>query len=386
MSIVESAPEGVFEKEHMLSERVGASCEIPVSIIPELDFSKHFLFPFETNVEILRREFARVVDRNAQGASYLQITPGTGRGAFMETPAQYHGKPLVNFTTLYVKGSGIGDIEQAVSAIGGSYGSRGLLMREWQKKTPQYAYQRGWKEVGGAMILADANLDSHTSLRMHAKGLRVRLPVATFRIDALPVNGKLIPVSELERAGWPVGASEEKEPVLSLWAKRYPFTFVDLNVFLYRAKSFEKERQMEVGETIITSLIDHLMATGDLQIETIKDKSIDAQEHMLFTWIAKTFGQQRRIMKEKIIYHMPFSEHNLSPAVEFSDTSASYVGSHPLEAEESWNSQNLYLNILTEGFIIRLKDEIDKARSVSPKDIHKNRVLIHEAFEQGYNN
>lgn len=315
-------------------------------IVPELTYPEVLDLPVtgwpKTREELVLRgselldALVRTVTREQVPERKLLGEKAAGRGGFLEPFVFKVRDGLSTFTNLYFKGIGITSVRAALTPVADEWRKRELLQK-WQAKTP--IFEPLENEVLGMTIIDDAKQDGEKSLEMHELGIRTRLPVVCFKLLAVPQNGSMVNLEELVAKGWPIKLDEKNWPVVSVWARRNPFTFADVTWALNEATAQGKGE--EVARRTIDQLFYYLQFEEDqegrkIAAEYWKARSREPKiaagktlqkikftqiENKWISWVAKMYGTEMKKMRENGILHGMLSGQNCSVGVEFSDNS-----------------------------------------------------------------
>jgi hypothetical protein len=313
-----------------LENRVGLQFNPEISLETELDFRDSYTLPFPGKTADMARILTGYIVRDGSG-SPLSIAAATGRGGHKDPVVfRWIGENPTNFSTVYLKGIGIADTDAALILGQKTANIRDFLNCKWnQTGIPSFEYQPGEDEVIGVAIRNDAMLDSVNSIRMHTMGLRVRLPIVTFSVNALPIDGKFQNLESLVHAGYPFDKNEGRIPTVSIWARRYPYSFRDLSNALMRT---DLSDQKDASVQILRSLTAHMQFDSDRTVRQIAYKcqyllnlnnprALTAALSELVNWMAAAYGRLLGQMYTHGVVHGMLTDHNASPIVELSDNS-----------------------------------------------------------------
>lgn len=388
-----------FQYPHKMSEfketpfkELPTDKNVLVEVIPELNFvslfdlpinSRSARYPDQTKSEPLADSLARIVSKQKNASSSIFSTEASGRGGMIPPFVFKTREEKATFTNLYLKGIGITNQTSALTAES-SPSNRKKLSEKWQKDGVP-VFEPISDEVLGMTIIDDARLDGERSLEMHRLGIRSRLPIATFKILAVPIDGKLVSLEELVDKGWPIKLDEENWPVISCWARRHPLTFRDANWWLM--ESIPKIGVEAVSQLMIANFR-FLQFQNDPEARHLSDKYQKAKdreryeiEKSYFIWLARKYGQEMKKLKNHGIIHGMLSDQNISLGVEFSDNSD--VRFYP----DGFNSQSSLGHEFEKDFvldhILDLRNTIGDGREENMKEKETNR--IRQEYEKAYN-
>jgi hypothetical protein len=386
----------MVEQRRYLWERAGFMPNPNIRLRPELDFRRMYELPEGVTAESLAGLVGGYITREETSLPFY-IAPATGRGG-SAGPLMLKwagGNPTV-FSDLYVKGAGIADLESALFVLVNSKEPHlsDFVSYDWERNgIPSFYYLQGEDESLGVAIGADAMLDSARSVALHLAGVRTRLPVVGFDILALPIDGDLISIEELIRDGWPFDPAKDNVPVVTGWARRYPYTFRDLQHAFVNAPRHE---QNLVTKEIVTSLIRHLTYEPDrktgnwaalmmAEIDSWPTAGWEKATMEIFSWMAIMYGRLHARLKRLGVYHEMLTDHNSLPLAELSDNS--HVIFRNDEPEESGRSdrdwQERYeLNLKCSGdHMAGLLEIIDTGLGLR-QNVHsdRNKIMLRQFY------
>lgn len=335
-----------------IDNRVGLAPDVRVHRVPGLDFISDFPAINNSSADEM---FAQIVSHEGNSSRYAHSGWFTARAAsiLLSLVFGYRNNSSASFTDIYGKGIGITNWEVAILHAT----NRSSL--SWENNgMSTFLYGNKPDEALGVATLSDSRLDAERSRQIDALGVRSRLPIVVYEIDALKINGSFVPVDELRGSHFPL--NPDVTPTISIWARRYPYNFQDLETYLSMASASGNNGE-KAARVVIDSIMTYLRFEKDEEAQDIvseyfglKQKGYNGAllfltELNLFHWIAKKYARQLSIMHEQGIYHENLSIHQMSPLVEFSDNSHVMIYSqedwikHP--GEQSKNREEAIRNI-----------------------------------------
>ncbi|MBM4402249.1 MAG: hypothetical protein FJ044_03330 [Candidatus Cloacimonetes bacterium] len=278
-------------------------------------------------------------------------------------------------------------------------GTQRELLEKWQEKLP--IFEPVEKEVLGMSIFNDAKQDGEKSLKMHRWGIRTRLPVVCFKLHAVPQDGSTTKMEDLAGKGWPVKLDEEHWPVVSVWARRNPFTFADVTWALNEAVS--KGSGEKVARETTDQLFCYLQFEEDSEgrkiaadywnIRSKEPKTTDEGvsqnmqlsqvENRWILWLAEMYGTEMKKLRGNGILHGMLSGQNCSVGIEFSDNSnAEFWEVNESNFQSFISSHNNEVKRIIEA-ITTLKFALENAQG-KVFDEAESEEKIREAFYESY--
>lgn len=345
------------ENAPSIDNRNGLAPDVRVHRVQDLDFTREFSMPFPQSSE--DEIFAQIVSHEDNPSRHVHSGWWTGRAGSIIPSFVFsrRNNPSILFTDIYGKGIGMTNWDPAVAHY------RGRNSSLWDDKgASTYFYGNNPDEAIGVAMLADSRLDAERSIQIDAVGIRSRLPIVVYQIDALKVKGEFVPVEKLRGTHFPL--NPDSIPSISVWARRYPYNFQDLETYLNMASATGDNRE-KAARVVIDSIMTYLRFQKDKEAKIIGKEYFDLKrkgytgallyltELKLFNWMAKMYGRQMNIMNEHCIYHDNLSMHQMSPLVEFSDNShvmfysqedwVKYPGEHSKNREEAISNINRFV-------------------------------------------
>ncbi|MEK7141678.1 MAG: hypothetical protein AAB800_04000 [Patescibacteria group bacterium] len=348
-----------IENALLIDNRNCLAPDVRVHRVKDLDFISDFPMFRDSSVNKI---FAQIVSHEGNPCRYVHSGWFTARAGSIIPPLvfSYQNNPSASFTDIYGKGIGITNWDVAIMQATG----RSSLNWEDNGRSP---FLYGNKPNGslGVVTLDDSRSDAEGSRQIDALGIRSRLPIVVYAIDELKINGAFVAVEELRGTHFPLNPNII--PTISIWARRYPYNFQDLEEYLISASSvsYNGERAARI---VIDSIMTYLRFEKDNEAQRIvgeyfglKQKGYNGAllyltELKLFDWIAKKYARQMNIMNEHGIYHENLSVHNMSPLVEFSDNSHVIIrgkeewvkspGDHSKNREDAINNINRFVKAI----------------------------------------
>ncbi len=349
-----------IENPLSIDNRIGLAPDVRVHKVKDLDFTGDFFLPFDNSS--LDEIFAQIVSHEENPGRFVHSGWFTGRAGSILSSfiLGYRNNPSASFTDIYGKGIGITNWDVAIMQATGrsnlSWEDNGMFT---------FLYGNKPDEALGVATLDDSRLDAERSRQIDALGIRSRLPIVVYEIDALKQNGAFVAVEKLRGSHFPL--NPDSIPTISIWARRYPYNFQDLEEYLRMASSvsYNGERAARI---VIDSIMSYLRFEKDDEAQLIvdeyfglKQKGYDGAllfltELKLFHWMAKRYARQMNIMNEYGIYHENLTLHNISPLVEFSDNSHVIIrrkeewekhrGDHSSNREDAINIINRFVKAI----------------------------------------
>lgn len=251
----------------------------------------------------------RIYDRGTQ------TKPAYGRSFYI--PLDFESNDGTRFGCLYFRGIGGGNPQDG----------------DINKLDDSKRYRDNKDTMRGNAGLADKKTslqEAYISEYLHRQGVRIRLPVAGFNVSSVVTNKGVMTIKELIDEGHLNPDYLKNPPVISVWARRNPWTFRDA----YQAKDYD---------TMVKEQAHYLRLENNPQCHKAADAIRKGDLTLWFQWMAEEAGKQFAI-NARVGYVAPnFHDQNITLSIEGGDIGDERAIFEPLAHEQDATIRQMHV-------------------------------------------